>query len=323
MVSSSLTRGHHIRTLAYVSLCVLAYFISNSLLSAYTGGDQVYYRALYAALGRESISEIPLLLLRYVSSNEVLTGFVLWIGASLGVDKNVYISVLNVLLILGVVRFIVQSGANLLVIILVLSNFYLLVLLTSAERLKISYLLLVWAVLFQGRIGLLMALISPMAHLQSIIFLFGIASSFFGSWFVQVAKTLRIKKSVIIGIVLPTIVTIIIVTFFFDGILRKGVGYTSVGGGAVEIFNSMLLFVSSMAFAKSRIKYIAALVPMIVAAYLIGGARINMIAFTLVFYIAALEHRLNHPVFIGLLIYFSYKSIFFVLNIYQFGHGFA
>ena len=307
----------------YLILCVVSFFISLSLLNAHVGGDQINYHALYDALGRQDTSDIASLLMAHVASGEILSGYILWFGASLGFDKNIYISILNVLLILGVVRLVLQSGGNLLVVLLVLTNFYLVVLLTSAERLKFAYLILVWAHLLRGNFSFFLTLLSTMAHFQSLIFLAGVGSGLLGTRLISFIKTFRIKKLYLYYGALAAFGLYFILYTFMDEVLQKGAAYSGRGGQLTEIINSLALLLAALSIAKSKLRYITAVLPISVAAYYLGGDRVNMIAFTVVFYLAALDERLNHPVLIILLAYFSIKSISYVANIYEYGNGFV
>ena len=153
-----------------ILLLPFLYIISHELISNYVGGDQVHYRAFYHKLESASFMEVMPLAIRNVSSREPLSAYVLWFGSSVGVDKNVYISILNVLLLYGVLLLLNKYSVEKLPIFLMLTNFYVVVLLTGAERLKIAYILIVWAALLGKKAGFFLMSISPLAHLQMFIY---------------------------------------------------------------------------------------------------------------------------------------------------------
>ncbi|QEQ57217.1 hypothetical protein [Chlorobium phaeovibrioides] len=71
------------------------------LLMHYTNGDQGSYRLFYQALQSVPVGEVMPIALAYVSSEEPLSAFILWVGANLGLDKDVYVSILNLVLFVG------------------------------------------------------------------------------------------------------------------------------------------------------------------------------------------------------------------------------
>ena len=104
-----------------IVLTPFAYFFSYYLLSHYTGGDQIYYHKFYDALYGARIEEIMFQALAHVSSAEPLSAFILWLGSNLGFEKNVYISLLNVILIVSLFLLARQHRVKMLMIGLKLS----------------------------------------------------------------------------------------------------------------------------------------------------------------------------------------------------------
>jgi len=111
------------------------------LLSFYTKGDQVAYHKAYQALSYAKITDSVLVLQAYTSGYEPLTALILWVGASLRIDKNIYISIWNVFLLVGLFLLLRKYKLPSYVLTLFLTNFYVVTVMTAAERLKFSVIL--------------------------------------------------------------------------------------------------------------------------------------------------------------------------------------
>lgn len=299
------------------------YGASILLLTQYTLGDQVYYGRLYEALSRASAEDVMLLARRHVSSAEPISAYLLWLGAQLGIEKSQFITLLNVILLVGIFLLLRKRKLRWYAHVLIFTNFYVIVLMTGAERLKIAYIFLVYAALIPGKFGLAFALVSPLAHLQSLILLGGLAASKAHKIVSTITGSMSIKREVLVYVPLLLLVLLIIFGFLQESIMMKTEAYMSRAGGVVELFQVFLLAGISFLVSKDRLRMMLMLIAMAVAIFLIGGARVNMIAFTLFAYLIILEGRLHHPLVLTLLSYFSLKSVLFVKNIFIFGNGFG
>jgi hypothetical protein len=285
-------------------------------------GDQVVYRQLYEALRFAPINQALSYSIAYVSGGEPITAIILWSGASLGIDKDLYISFFNTLLVLFLFIFLKKNKASWLSIFLVLTNFYLLVLLTGAERLKFSYLILMAAALVEGRLRIVLFALAPLAHFQSIILLVGIISGSFSKSIRTFLERRTVRKldlyySLILGLFL-----VVFFAAFGKSILGKVYAYISFSRGISEITQITILMAFSLFVFKDKVRIFLVLLPIVGAVFLLGGSRVNMIAVSLVIYFLAIEGRISSLVSLAFLSYFSFKSIGFIFNIIKYGDGF-
>jgi len=102
----------------------------------------------------------------------------------------------------------------------------------------------------------------------------------------------------------------------------KGSGYSERSEGVAEVIQIVLLGLIGTFVTRYRLRMIIGLLPMAIAAYILGGLRVNMIAVTLVVYLIVIEQRTKHLFFVILMVYLSVKSIPFVYNILKNGNGF-
>ena len=312
-----------LNTVSLALLIPLFFGLSMLLLTHYTLGDQVHYWRFYEALSLASAADVMLLARGHVSSAEPISAYLLWMGASLGIEKNTFTTVLNVILLLGILLLMRRYKVPWHVQLLIFSNFYLIVLMTGAERLKISYIILVYAVLLPGKLGLSLALASPLAHLQSFILLAGLATSKASDNIRSIFGRMRIAKRGLFVIVVIIPIAGLVFVNLQEAVFRKGTGYMARSGGGFELVQVFLLAGVASLVAKDRLRMWLMLITMMVPIFLLGGARVNMIAFSLFLYLLILERRLQHPLALALLAYFSLKSVFFVRNIFDHGNGFG
>ena len=313
--------------LILIILTPLFFSFSYILLNNYIKGDQTNYIIFYESAANTSLKETWALAISRLDSYEPISIYTLWVGAKLGIDKNIYISIFNVILLSGIYLVLIKYKTPWYVIILVLTNFYIIVLMTGAERLKFSYILLTYGLLLDNKKKFLFILLSPLAHLQSfIILIVSMIENFFYTTLKMFSK-FRLKKIDPISIIIVMFLAIITINFLQENIFRKTMIYSDSGRSISskqysELFNVIILLFIALLVAKNQLKVLLLILPMIVATYYLGSSRTNMISFSLVFYILLLENRLKHPYFLVILIYLSLKSIPFVRNIFLKNNGF-
>lgn len=322
--SPRIQSGAEAMTAAWVMLLApVSFGVSLVLLAAYTGGDQVHYHRLYASFKTASFFDIPELLRTIVSSVEYITGIILWLGAKSGIPKNIYIASLNVVLVLELFVLLRRYRVSWLSTGLLLSNYYLLVIMTAAERLKIAYIFLIMAMLLTGKIKKLIIVASPFAHLQSIIILAGMYSASLEKSIKQLLYRLRISKTDLLFLVAALLLGAVMFLVLFDGIWGKFSFYLKNEIRLSEFVQIVLLFVIAIFVTDNKFKLSLAFLPLFLAVSLFGGTQINMLAITVTLGILLVENKLNHPLIISLLAYMSFKSIFYINNILMYGDGFS
>lgn len=301
---------------------VFGFLISYILLSYYTLGDQIAYHAFYENLTNSNISQIPLTQFKYTGSAEPAYGVISWVGANSGLTKNIYTSLFNCFFIVTLIRYLIVKNANVVFIFLALTNFYFVVLLTGAERLKFSYIFLLLALSCNKKnISLLLYTIATLNHFSTIML---IASSFSGriSEF-SISKKFLVRKIPVklVSALFVIVITLIIFSQFQSQLIGKIAAYLG-NGSALALTNiSLLFFVSAIVFPK-RPDIFFSLITMSIAVFLLGADRVNMLAVTIFLYFAVDGKKTSHPLVLALMLYFSVKSIPFIYNIFVHGNGF-
>lgn len=298
-------------------IAILFYFISLIILGDYYSGDLIHYRGFY-----ELISETPwyeVFALQYIrlGSLEPMFSITMLFGNFLGFEHDVYIAILNSILVFSLVIFLRIRGVNLFFIALILTNYYLFVLLTGAERLKIAYIFCLFFVMSSGRFKLLMLFISIFFHFQLIIFYFCIFISKFIKNPLKIVSNNKAICFFFTGVFL-------IFLFFYGGVIESKINSYLNSGDALKdsvyIFGLLLI---SLIFFEKRYENFVFFISIWLFAMILGGGRINMMAAIYAIYLLSISKYKNSVFFIPLLCFFSYKSIDFFNNISMCGNGFC
>lgn len=305
----------------FVLLVTIFFGASYWLLEMYRDGDQVHYWRFYDVLQFASPSEVMDLARGYVNSGEPVSAYILFAGAKLGIYKSTYISIINVIFLWSIYLLLKRFRQPWYIYMLLYSNFYVIVLLTSAERLKISFVVLLLSVLIPREFRLPFTLASILAHFQSILLLF---SLYLAGQFANIRaflSTLKASKSILFSFLLVLSFSSLVFYFISSDVFAKGSDYAAKAQSFSSLANIFLLLIVAGLATRDRFRMLFALFPLVLGVYFLGGDRVNMIAFCVAFYLLLMEQRLVSPLFVLLLIYLSLKSVPFVSNVYNYGYG--
>lgn len=301
------------------------FFFSYILLKSYVLGDQIHYIKLYETF---KASSSDYLINDFFSKSrggaEPISYLLLFLGANLGIDKNIYISIWNVILIFGFFLILKRHQTPPYLIFFLLFNFYFIVLFTGAERLKFCYILIILGLLSKGKIRNTLILLSPLAHLQALLFLPSMLLIKYQENLKTLFFNLKIKKS--LGIKIFLIILFFFIFYYIYGtvINRKVIFYIQYTEGLIlrDIQKILIIFLLSLIITKKYFLMFGVTLPLFFATLIIGGFRINMIIVSIYFYIFLTEKKIKHPISLGLIFYLFIKSIFFIKNIFYNNDGF-
>jgi hypothetical protein len=305
---------------------ILAFFFSLHIFSYYTGGDQKYYIDFYNAISGVEFNEVKKLAYQNIGAYEKLSLFVLWFGSSvLNLDKVIWVSLLNGIFIALYYRFLNKNYTSTFVIVLLMTNFYILVMLFSAERLKLAFLVIFLALNTSGIRKNILFFLSPLFHFQAFLFFPVVFIYKFSDQIKNFFIHLKISKSMLIYFLLLLAILFLFITNIagfmhkFDSYFYREKNYIPLLITFLKI--SLLAFI---AMKESKYKFQAGVsfVPWFVFGFMFGGQRIVIMTFAWFVYLLVIEQKLQRPLPMIILIYFSIKSISFILNIYKFGTGF-
>ena len=135
----------NLRLFFLLTVSFVYFFISLSLIDFYVSGDQVHYHRLFFELHGVSATDVMDIARNNISANEPVYPFFLWVVSQSGFSKSLFIALANTVLIASLVTFVLKYRVHFIFLPFVLSNFYILVLMTSAERLKFAVIFLLVA----------------------------------------------------------------------------------------------------------------------------------------------------------------------------------
>lgn len=307
----------------WIVLLPLIYWASYELSSHYLYGDQAHYRKFYSALAGTNLGEVLKLQGAMLGGIEPFFGYTIWLGSNLGVAKDVWISAFNTLLAALMIVSLRRFRAGALFIFLALTNYYFLVLVTAAERLKFSYIVLFLIILSSGWIKAALVLVAPMFHLQTLINYSSILAERLAN--IRFSRRVRRKTLILLPIIGSVGILAVLATLptLLPSILLKATWYASKASSQlVEILNLLGLLVIGTVIATHRARFILALAPILVLAAVLGPQRLNMIGVVVFFHFFLKEGKGNRPILLLILAYFSVRSIAYIDMVISQGTGF-
>lgn len=299
-------------------IAVVYFFISRYLYNLADYGDIEHYRKFYEYAAGSDFDELFFYQRNLVGSTEPIYGFLVWIGATMGVEHDFYMSFFNASLVFFLVIYLFKSKASIFLIALLLFNFYLFALLTSAERLKFSYLFLFIAMASEGWIKRFFLLSAAWAHFQTVSLYFGLVSG----WAVKNFK-FKLNFKNILKVSAAIFLAIVFFSITASALLSKLEAYASNAISVFDYINLLILLMLGVFVLDAKKIFFASMTPILFLAVFIGGSRIGITAITIFFYFVFNENKSNHPAVLLLGVYFSLKSFSFLDNLAKFGSGFA
>lgn len=306
-----------------IPLFIMGYFFSKWFLSIYVAGDQQSYTSYWNAAAWSYPWQWNDLQLKYVGSSDILYSFIIGIGTYTGLDRIDYISLWNGLLVYLIGQNLYRYRSPIIFYILIYTNFYVLVLLSSAERLKFAYIFLVVAI-YANTIGLkVVASISAIfTHTQSLA-QFSVSFVYYISTeYKKITKNKFNLLAILIG--LPCIsfgVAYYLYSFAGEVITRKSEFYGEQSQGALEIIQWAMIAVVGCIVYDKKIPFLISMIPTGILTYFYGN-RVNVATLAFFCMLALVQKKTLHPLVLLVMAYMSFKSIGFIENTLATGQGF-
>ncbi|MBD3842601.1 MAG: hypothetical protein IE909_12095, partial [Campylobacterales bacterium] len=302
-------------------LVAIVFILSISMSPYYIDGDQYHYRKVYEGLQGLSLLDGFVFYTLNLDSKEVVHFFLSWLGSNQGVDKDLLMAFSNSFLAYGTIMLLRKWKVSIFIIaLLLLTNFYFYVLYFAAERLKFGFIFLTFSLLYI-RYFYIFSVLSVIAHIQmSIVYL----SMLFNIILKHITDTIRfkyIKKSFLYILVFLMIILPIIFFYLGTHFTAKFEHYSG-EHNLFELSKIFIFFIFSLWYSKNRKEVIFLFLPLLMAVYLIGGERVNMIGyFVFLYYALPVKKGFNIGI-IATSVYFLFASVGFTINILEYGNGF-
>lgn len=304
-------------------LAIVAFFTSVFFLKRYTKGDQEHYREFYSQCfydGAASWYEFFCYQNTLGSTEPVYFYLVKFFHDIL--EKDTLISLVNSLLVyficILIFKYYKKNWTRFVFIFFVFTNYYIVVLLLAAERLKFAFLFLAISLLLINTKRIVFTITSVLTHTQiallvAPIYIMGILKNDMKLW-----------KKIVISIVLLALSTIIFIVMR-DHILSKFMAYRleddDSGTGFIGVLKTSIFIVLAFISTK-KFQVFAAGLPIVALSYFLGADRLGMLAFILYTATVIYYKGKADTILWIVMLYFSYKSISFILNVLNYGTGF-
>lgn len=258
-----------------------------------------------------------------LSSTEIVHYLLTKLASGYGIEKNFLMAVSNALLAYLTMRLFEKLKASVFIAMaIVFTNFYMFVMYFAAERLKFGFIFLTLSILHlgQGKRFYVLSALAVFSHVQVLLVYGSIYFTQLVKKFTRFYQTLKLSYK---GFVVP-LIALMPLAFLAEHIYSKFDFYFAAAAekDLFDLIRLFLLFALTMWYSKNKNETFLLFMPLVLAAFLIGSDRVNMMAY-FVFLYYGLQHNggLNFGVS-ATSIYFALKSYGFVVNIIQHGDGF-
>jgi hypothetical protein len=305
-----------LRTFLNFTSFLYASSVSYILYQHYVSGDLVHYRKVYSLIGTGE-SEKIITAINYFGFFDIVYVLFYFIPSSFNISHSIINSVINGFFCYLLCNLFLSHSRQISLLILLLSNFYLWVILIPGERTKLMMLFLLVSVNYKKNIFYLFSVFSHVSGF--ILILSGLIESRISSIFNSL-KQLKIAKGTLILFITLLIFPTIILILFDKFIVWKINSYNMTKFDLIKLisinFYILLIF-------KGNLKYLIVFLPLTISVLIFGGeTRINMFFFILIFYFKMKMNFTNMWVIMPMMIYFSLKNVFFIKKIFETGQGF-
>jgi hypothetical protein len=307
-------------------IAIVVYLTGLYIFPYYTFGDQFHYNKVYHEIGNINIRDAFIYYQAHLSSKELIHFLLTWTTSSMGIKKDVVMSLSNAALAYYAISVMRKMHvAYPIAIIIVTTNFYFMVLYFSAERLKYGILFSIISMLYINNIRqfIVISMLSVVSHVQMLLVYSSIGLRWFLVSVYGFMKTLKLKKALIIY-------PIIIIALLYVGkyllqqhIITKYESYYQSFNFSISALPKVIIFmIASIWYSKNKIETMLLFVPIIFATYIVGGERINILAYLLFLYsMLRVNNGKNIPIYASSL-YFAIKGYYFISKVIQHGNGF-
>jgi hypothetical protein len=310
---------------------ILVYCVSLYLLPFYTGGDQVYYRRFWDALGDveySSLSDLLDLAFNYIGGREPLYPLFSKIASSF-LEKDLFISLVNGILAYFASIYLCRINVNPgLIFITLTTNYYFLGFYLSAERLKFGILFLLISCVCNNKFVLFFRVISILGHLQiGAIYVVCL----FQKWLYSMVEMIKAGKIKLFKITKNNLFLLFSASVLALAVLTvvpillnqssEKIGSYSKSFSISEYVRILFFYLGTVMISGQYLRFLTLFIPLFLMILVVGGDRLNFVGY-LIFADTAfrVRHGLNLP---SLLVtaYFSWAGFGFIQRVILHGDG--
>ena len=322
MISNKFNINSIIRKIVTVYIFLFTYFIAQF----YTENDQFLYNKSYDAIKGLSLIEAFASYNLNLGSSEPIYFLISWVSSNLELSKNLIMSISNAILANIIFRVFNKLNTSIYIIVFIIcTNYYLFGLYFAAERLKFAFIFLFLAFLVHENFKkkYLYFFLSFITHVQILVILAGSLFANIFEWLMLFLKKSKLKFT--LKYFIAFFVLIIAIIFLFDYLLKKLSNYSEIASSndfISNIFQSILFLILSLLYTDDKRRTILIFLIIIFSASILGPGRVTMMAYMFfMFYSSKFKNGFNFGL-ISTSLYFFVKSIYFIIYVFQIGHGY-
>lgn len=333
MIASEIYPNHHsqikikIKAIAILTLSTVTFLFSSYLSPYYYLGDQYFYRLFYESVNEYSSWDEKFLF--HKSMLDASEPFYLLFVSSVSpyFAKDFVFSLINAGIVALGVHFILKRNGSAIVCFLLVTNFYLIVLFFSAERLKFGLFLLLISFLFQRWKRWIFMILAILSQFQIIVL---VISCYLIMWFYNNETNANSRGVKLYHPLLFVVIAVAVLFFLHPQVLYEYLlphlegkmnAYANIGWGGWDALIKPLFFMLCSVYISRRDKLFTAMsfVPILIAAYFLGSERFAIFSFILMlFYGIGVKRGLNMFIIVPSL-YFSVQGILFCIKFLENG----
>lgn len=307
--------GLKINKIIPVLFSVIIFCFSIFLFEFFSAGDQQFYRRYYSEVAQMGFVDGFLFYKKSLSTSEP-GYFLLTYFSSKILDKDILFSLINAVFVFYIFKFLNSKKVSYIIQVLLLFNFYLMVLLFSAERLKISLFILFISFGYSGISSVVLRLLSFFTHVQTLML---IVQPFIINLF-NFSNELALSKRRIISSIAVIFLLCLALFFMKDHIFEKISHYE---GDIYSTFKPIIfMFFSILSTENKKIIPFFQSIIFVIISYFLGEERIVIFSYIIFMYYGLQFKRGKNIYVVTTSIYFLIKGLMFALNIFNFGDGF-
>jgi hypothetical protein len=307
--------------LLFLLIFILTFFYSYFFSPYHILGDQVPYRKAF-----EAVKGIPFFdaLKAYrveIDSQELGHFLIIWTTSLIGISKNITMSFANAILATLFAMLLKRKNASVsLTFFLTISSYYLQALFFDLERLKFAFIFLFLYLLYLRK-----WLIIPAIFSHAFIFIPIILSFLSSIIFIQ--KDLPIKLSLkkilsfLLAIFILFVICIIVIKFLGPHVIYKFNAYLVMYEGTriFEIWKLIIFYIATWITCFNKKSVFFYFFILILLAFLVGDSRINMLGYFGFLYFSNFKDRNFMYLIFPFILYFFFKSCYYIYSRYYFG----
>lgn len=304
--------------LLFLSTIVL--ILNLIFIPIYKGGDQSHYIKFYYSIENYNFFTGYLHYFHSLGAQEPIYYFIVFVFSKF-FSKDIFVLVLNLIFSISFFKLVMKKLGFYLTFSFIF-NFYFLVLLFSAERLKVSILLFLIAVLLNHkRLKILFFLGAILSHFQTSILVISLALH---NSALEVLRLFYFKLSrkifKIFFITLLSLPVFYLMLYYFTSKLNYYLQFSSIYNIVKPIsFLLLCVFINP----KKKLNLTLSFLPIIFFSYVIGEERLVIFCYFLFLFAVLQNPSLKARILLFVLnLYFIFKGINFLNQIILYGDGF-